>query len=194
MVRAAGSPGAGDQATPGTSKPADVSALAGRLDQVTGLARIGRSADGQLWRVGNGGPRATARVQIVGPDGPLTGVRGVGRPSAVGSGSAGLAVPAGPHGSVNTALDPGGPGRVLALSESASSRWRASLDGRPLKAVRLPGAASWQQAFALPAVGGRLQVRSDDRQTRVWRRLQLGLAGVLLVLALPVRRRTGALR
>ncbi len=161
----------------GPTAAASPERLAERLDQVTGLARIGRSVDGQLWRVGSGGPQAAPRVRITGP-----------------TGRSAQPVPAGPHGSVDTTIGAGGTGRVLALSETASSRWRATLDGRPLATVRLPGSASWQQAFALPADGGRLRAGPDDPTTRIWWRLQLGLAVVLLLLCFPLRRHGGALR
>jgi len=49
-------------------------------------------------------------------------------------------------------LPAGAEGRQLRLGEPADRRWRATLDGRPLARVD----AGWQQAFALPATGGRV--------------------------------------
>ena len=51
-----------------------------------------------------------------------------------------------------SALPAGPEGRQLRLGEAADRRWRATLDGQPLASVD----AGWQQAFVLPAGGGRL--------------------------------------
>ncbi|WP_375423890.1 glycosyltransferase [uncultured Friedmanniella sp.] len=50
-------------------------------------------------------------------------------------------------------LPPGAEGRQLLLGEAADPRWHATLDGKSLA----PVAAGWQQGFALPAAGGRVE-------------------------------------
>jgi GT2 family glycosyltransferase len=151
--------------------------LAQRLDSTPGLARIGSSGQGQLWRVGSGDQPAAARVQLLAP------------------GSAPVPVPvAGPHGRVSTTIGAGSTARTLVLSEAASARWRATLDGRVLTAVTLTGDRAWQQAFVLPATGGALVVTTEDPDTTLWRWVQLGLVLLCLLLALPVRRPNGQLR
>jgi GT2 family glycosyltransferase len=164
--------------------PADVVT---RLDATAGLARIGAPAGSALWRVGTGGigngsvgvsataQERPARVRIESRDGDVLQV-----------------VPVdGGHASTRATLVQVGssaPGsRLLVLSEPASSRWRATLDGAPLTAVR-PESAPWRQAFALPDRSGHLVVdyrRSDQHR---WQLGQAVLAALVLLLALPVRR------
>lgn len=160
-----------------------------RLDATAGLARLGRSAGGQLWRVGASGAGADAPrrawVQTV-----------TGRPVAP--------VPvAGPHGVIDTTLPAaaskgsGGSkasGPVLMLAEPRSASRAAWLDGRRLPAVRASGPDSWRQGYQLPSEGGHLVVRTDDPRTRWWRWAQLALLGLVGLLALPVRRPSGELR
>jgi hypothetical protein len=79
--------------------------------------------------------------------------------------------------------------RLLVLAEPASPRWRATLDGRSLASVR-PQAGPWRQAFRLPDRPGHLVVSYDRSDQRWWRIGQGVLAGLVLLLALPVRRPT----
>ncbi|WP_426562323.1 glycosyltransferase [Angustibacter sp. McL0619] len=152
--------------------------LTDRLESTAGLARIGRSADGQLYRVGSGGLDATARVQLVSS-----------------SGKALSAVPtSGPHGVVDTKVPAGGKGRVVVLSEKPTALRHAELNGTPLQAVRLAGDGSWRQAYRVPAAGGHLVITAGDRTVTSWRWLQLALLALVTLLALPVRRPTGELR
>jgi hypothetical protein len=48
------------------------------------------------------------------------------------------------------AIPAGGSDRRLQIGEAVDPRWQATLDGRPLTPVD----SGWQQAYALPAVGG----------------------------------------
>lgn len=141
------------------------------LDDVPGLARIGRSDDGQLWRVGSGG-RGAARARI----------------TTAGGKSLGAVDVSGPHSAIDATIAAGPSRRVLVLSEASSTRWRATLDGRPLPAARPGGRVSWQQAFVLPAAGGHLEVSATDRVASAWRWGQLGLAALVLLAALRMRR------
>jgi GT2 family glycosyltransferase len=154
------------------------SALADHLDATAGLSRIGSSSEGQLWRVGDGAAAHSARVRVERRDGRLL-----------------AAVPtSGPHAAVDTVLAKGPSGRLLVLAEARTPLRHAELDGRALPAVTLAGADGWRQAYALPAHGGHLVVRTDDPATGWWRWAQLGLLALVTLLALPVRRPSGELR
>jgi hypothetical protein len=160
-----------------------------RLDSTAGLARIGAPTGSALWRVGTGGlgtgaaggrgdgPERPARVRVETADGTVLQTLPV----------------AGAHAATSVTLVRGGSGpqtsaaRLLVLAEPASPRWRATLDGRALASVR-PQAAPWRQAFALPDGAGHLVVSYDRSDQRWWRVGQGVLAGIVLLLALPVRR------
>ncbi|HLL37947.1 MAG TPA: family 2 glycosyl transferase, partial [Streptomyces sp.] len=86
-----------------------------------------------------------------------------------------------------TTVPAGAEGRVLRLADSAAEGWTATLDGKPLTRTTVDG---WAQGFELPASGGRLDVTYDDPVTHTaWLWAQGALAVVLVVLALPGRRR-----
>ncbi|WP_267897501.1 alpha-(1-_3)-arabinofuranosyltransferase [Micromonospora deserti] len=78
---------------------------------------------------------------------------------------------------------------LLVVPENANAGWTATLDGRALTAARVDG---WQQAWVLPA-GAAGEVRLVFAPDRTYRGgLAVGALtalGVLLVAALPVRRR-----
>jgi GT2 family glycosyltransferase len=170
-----------------------VPAVVTRLDATAGLARIGAPAGSALWRVGTGGigsPRASeqerpARVRVEAADGtvlqtlPVAGAHAVTDVTLVrATGAAGAATSG---------------ERLLVLAEPASSRWRATLDGRALPAVR-SAAGPWRQAFRLPDFDrpARLVVSYDASDQRWWRTGQGVLAALVLLLALPVRRPSDA--
>jgi hypothetical protein len=76
---------------------------------------------------------------------------------------------------------------VLRLADSADVGWTATLDGKPLTRTTVDG---WAQGFELPASGGKLDVTFDDPIGHTaWLWGQGALAAVLVVLALPGRRR-----
>ncbi|MFI0271360.1 glycosyltransferase family 2 protein [Streptomyces luteogriseus] len=134
------------------------------LDATPGLTRLSQQAGGALWRVN----REVARASIV----PASGTP---RPVA-----------AGPV-DIHTTIPTGAGGRVLRLADAASDGWSAMLDGKPLTRTTVDG---WAQGFELPATGGRLDVTYDDPIGHTaWLWAQGVLAVVLVVLALPGRRR-----
>ncbi|MFB8043826.1 glycosyltransferase [Streptomyces hydrogenans] len=143
------------------------------LDTTPGLSRLSQLDGAALWRV----DREIARVMIVPP---------AAKAGATTEAALPVPVPAGP---VEAHADvPAGPtGRVLRIADRADEGWTATLDGTALTPTTVDG---WAQGFQLPAGGGRLDLTYDEPFTHtVWIWTQLGLAVVLVVLALPGRRR-----
>ncbi|MER5857573.1 glycosyltransferase [Streptomyces sp900105245] len=136
------------------------------LDATPGLGRLSQQDGSALWRVDQEVSRAT-----IAPVG--------------GSGKA-QPVTAGPV-EIHTTIPSGADGRVLRLADTVSDGWTATLDGKPLTRTTVDG---WAQGFRLPAAGGRLDVVHDDPVGHTaWLWAQGALAVVLIVLALPGRRR-----
>ncbi|MEU3603493.1 glycosyltransferase [Streptomyces sp. NPDC006798] len=134
------------------------------LDSGPGLTRLSRIDGSTLWEV----DRQVARITVIdGTAEPL--------PVAAGPVEARAQVPA------------GGDGRVLRLADRADDGWRAALNGRPLPKRTVDG---WAQGFELPAEGGLLEVSyEEDALHTAWQRTRPALLLVLIVLALPGRRR-----
>jgi GT2 family glycosyltransferase len=138
------------------------------LDATPGLSRLSQQAGGALWRV----DRQVSRAAIV----PASG-SGSAEPRPVASGPV----------EIHTTIPAGSQGRVLRLADTAAEGWTATLDGKPLTRTTVDG---WAQGFELPASGGRLDVTYDDSFGHTaWLWTQGALAVVLVVLALPGRRR-----
>ncbi|GAA3372174.1 glycosyltransferase [Streptomyces sannanensis] len=134
------------------------------LDATPGLTRLSQLDGGALWRV----DQQVARVTIVSGDAEP-------RPVA--------ADPV----EVHTKIPAGGSGRTLRIADRAAPGWTATLDGHELKKTTVDG---WAQGFELPAEGGRLDVTYQAPFTHTaWIWTQVTLMLVLLVLALPGRRR-----
>ncbi|HEV7629203.1 MAG TPA: family 2 glycosyl transferase, partial [Streptomyces sp.] len=86
-----------------------------------------------------------------------------------------------------TELKSGPAGRTLRIADAADPGWKVSLDGASLKPVKVDG---WAQGFQLPANGGRLELTYETSTAHTaWVWLQGFLAVVVVVLALPGRRR-----
>ncbi|MFE0653989.1 glycosyltransferase family 2 protein [Streptomyces sp. NPDC059534] len=150
------------------------------LDATPGLSRLSQLDGSALWRV----DREIARIMIV-PPAAKSG-SGTAGDTAKGETAKPVAVAAGPV-EAHTAIPAGPEGRVLRLADSAAEGWTATLDGRELTRTTVDG---WAQGFQLPAQGGRLDLTYDEPLTHTaWIWAQVGLAVVLLVLALPGRRR-----
>jgi len=133
------------------------------LDAAPGLARVSAPGGAALWRLD---PPAS-RLRLLTP----------GQPS--------VSVPAGVVGA-GAVLPPGPAGRTLVLAERADPGWRATVDGRALTGSTYDG---WEQAFAVPASGGRLSLGYDSSGRHRWLWAQ-GLALLAVtVLALPGGRR-----
>ncbi|MFE7484129.1 glycosyltransferase [Streptomyces sp. NPDC057552] len=136
------------------------------LDTTPGLSRLSQLDGSALWRV----DRQVARVMIV-PAG------GEGERLPVGSGPV----------EARAQIPAGGEGRVLRIADEAAPGWQATVDGKPLTGKTVDG---WAQGFDLPADGGRLELTYDVPFTHTaWIWAQCALAVVLVVMALPGRRR-----
>ncbi|MFF9583366.1 glycosyltransferase [Streptomyces achromogenes] len=136
------------------------------LDATPGLSRLSQQNGGALWRVDQDVSRAA--IVPAGGSGTL-------QPVTAGPVEIHTTVPAGPD------------GRILRLADSADGGWTATLDGKPLTRTTVDG---WAQGFRLPAQGGRLDVTYDTPLAHTaWLWAQGLLAVVLVVLALPGRRR-----
>ncbi|UNO41692.1 glycosyltransferase family 2 protein [Streptomyces sp. MST-110588] len=158
------------------------------LDRTPGLTRLSQEDGSALWRL----DQRVSRVSIVSGAGTGTGGTATGGTATGGAGKDGArpqeAVPvAAEPVEAHTKLPDGPDGRVLRIADAADPGWQATLDGKPLKAVTLDG---WAQGFELPANGGRLDLTHEDPLGRTaWLWAQGLLAVVLVVLALPGRRR-----
>ncbi|POX45610.1 family 2 glycosyl transferase [Streptomyces sp. Ru71] len=136
------------------------------LDATPGLSRLSEQNGSALWRV----DREVSRAAVV----PAS---GAGTPQPVAAGPV----------EIHTTVPAGQGARVLRLADTAADGWSATLDGKPLKATTVDG---WAQGFELPASGGKLDVVYDDPFGHTaWLWAQGTLAVVLVVLALPGRRR-----
>ncbi|GHH59080.1 glycosyltransferase family 2 protein [Streptomyces umbrinus] len=134
------------------------------LDATPGLSRLSQQDGSALWRV----DRQVARAAIV---------PGSGDPQPIAAGPVEL----------HTKIPAGADGRVLRLADTADPGWTATLDGKPLTRTTVDG---WAQGFELPATAGRLDVTFEAPMSHTgWLWAQGALAVVLVVLALPGRRR-----
>ncbi|MFJ4343436.1 glycosyltransferase family 2 protein [Streptomyces sp. NPDC088915] len=150
------------------------------LDATPGLSRLSQIDGSALWRV----DREIARVMIT-PPAAGAGADAEQETDAKEETDA-KAVAAGPV-EVHTGIPAGSAGRVLRLADRADEGWTATLDGKALTRTTVDG---WAQGFELPAQGGRLDVTYDEPLTHTaWIWTQVALGVVLLVLALPGRRR-----
>ncbi|MBB4987531.1 glycosyltransferase family 2 protein [Streptomyces nymphaeiformis] len=147
------------------------------LDSTPGLSRLSQLDGSALWRV----DREIARVMIVPPAS-----KDATKDAAAEETAKTVAVAAGPV-EAHTQIPAGPAGRVLRLADRADEGWTATLDGRELTRTTVD---DWAQGFELPTGGGRLDLTYDEPIGHTaWIWAQAGLALVLLVLALPGRRR-----
>ncbi|MFF1682075.1 glycosyltransferase [Streptomyces sp. NPDC058256] len=134
------------------------------LDATPGLSRLSQQDGSALWRVDQQVSRATI-------------VPKSGDPQSIAAGPVEL----------HTTIPAGADGRVLRLADTADEGWTATLDGKPLPRTTVDG---WAQGFELPTGGGKLDVTFDAPLSHTaWLWAQGALAVVLVVMALPGRRR-----
>ncbi|MGP5724867.1 glycosyltransferase family 2 protein [Arthrobacter rhombi] len=163
--------------------PEGVSTLAGRLDGVPGLAPVGYTEAGWLWRVtpdteikdAETPNEFTARVRLLDAEGETT--------SLIGSHAARVQAHALPNGPK---------GRTVVLAERADPGWEATYDGKALESTT----NGWAQAFKLPSGAGELSIGySAPWSLPLGILMVLVFAGtLLLVIPIPASRRFAARR
>jgi len=143
---------------------------ASRVDAVPGLAAVGQTGTGWLWRVspldrpGITDSDVAHRVRVVDGSGAAIGLLPSEEVSAAGT------VPAGPE------------GRLVVLAERADPGWSAWLDGRRLTSTT----SGWSQAFTLPAQGGQLSIRYEAPWAVLIGIAQAVMIGLTVLLAVPM--------
>ncbi|MFD9244182.1 glycosyltransferase family 2 protein [Streptomyces sp. NPDC059556] len=152
------------------------------LDSTPGLSRLSQLDGSALWRV----DRDIARVMIVPPAAKTADGATQGTADSAKAPTAPVAVAAGPVEA--PPHNPARPPRPGQRPPAPAQEGRApTLDGKELTPTTVDG---WAQGFALPAQAGRLDLTHEQPLTHTaWIWAQVGLAVVLLVLALPGRRR-----
>ncbi|WP_440101523.1 glycosyltransferase family 2 protein [Glutamicibacter mishrai] len=153
----------------GESVPATVRTL----DAATGLASVGQTDSGWLWRVDYGtsaGAEGTGFARLVSEDGTVTVL-----PSERGKNSK-VEIPASDS------------KRTLVLATAADAKLRASINGDALRSVAYPEDSDtrWAQAFEVPAEGGELTL--SHKEVMATPVLILGCLVLLItiLLAIPV--------
>ncbi|MEU7012020.1 glycosyltransferase family 2 protein [Streptomyces sp. NPDC046332] len=154
------------------------------LDATPGLSRLSQLDGSALWTVDR--ERVVARATIVPAAKSTDTAKTADAAKAADAAATPVVVAAGPV-EAHTKIPSGPAGRVLRIADRADEGWTATLDGKELPKTTVDG---WAQGFELPADGGRLDLTYDQPLTHtLWIWAQVGLAVVLLVLALPGRRR-----
>ena len=150
----------------------EASATVRTLDSATGLAAIGQTDSGWLWRVdyAEGTPAGTGFARLVSQDGQIQIVDSK-------------------RGTVQSVEIPAADqSRTLVLATGYDNRIKASLNGEPLRAVSYPleGENRWAQGFEIPQSGGELSVK--HQQFLALPILILGILVLLItaLLAIPV--------
>ncbi|MDP5227364.1 MULTISPECIES: glycosyltransferase family 2 protein [Arthrobacter] len=151
---------------------------ASRIDAVPGLAAVGPTDAGWLWRVRDMDQPPLKDSDTVNRVRVLTAAGAVERQ-----------LPGGPVG-VDTQLAPGAAGRKLVLAERSDPEWSATLDGKTLT----PGTVGWQQSFELPAAGGHLVVTHGNAWTPALQLVPLVVFLLTALLAVPIPERPGKVR
>ncbi|WP_347039361.1 hypothetical protein AAHB37_04305 [Glutamicibacter halophytocola] len=153
----------------GESVPATVRAL----DSATGLAAVGQTDSGWLWRVDYGtsaGAEGTGFARIVGEDGAVT------------------VLPAS-RGKISKVQIPASDSeRTLVLATAADPKLRASIDGEQLRSVAYPedSETRWAQAFEIPAGGGELSLSHKEAMAMPFLILACVVLLITVLLAIPV--------
>ena len=163
--------------------------LAAGIDATPGMASVGHTQAGWLWRVDPAGEHGadddtTTGLEVLTEDGSAA-PRGVAtaRARVVQDGATTALVASNTDGSITVQLPEGQHQRQLVLAERANPGFRAWVDGTELDAVAVD--PEWVQAFELPETGGELVVEyAPTAGTWLW--LIPGIMGIIiLVLAIP---------
>ncbi|WP_394941492.1 glycosyltransferase [Psychromicrobium sp. YIM B11713] len=154
--------------------------LASQIDAVPGLAAVGPTDQGWLWRV----PPVVVKTDTTGNSSTTPDTVGRVRIDD-GKGGTLRYLPSNFE-KVDTTLAEGAEGRLLVLAERSDPGWSASLNGQKLTAVPAPAGSEWAQAFQLPATGGQLEVHYEQPWALWWAVAQLAVLAVTLLLAIPM--------
>ena len=167
--------------------------LAAGIDAAPGLAAVGHSQAGWLWRVvpDDVAEAEALGVEVLTAEG-ATSPRGTatGRARIVEDGRTVAIAASEPNGSIDVQLPDGVEGRELVVAERANPGFRAYLDGQELTATTTD--PEWVQAFELPATGGNLTMEYAPTAGK-WLWLipgTVGLMTLLLGIPTPARRRS----
>ena len=153
--------------------------LESTLDSVPGLVRVANPGDAGLWRV----ELPAGRLQLLTP---------------VGGGRAADTVTVLPSGALTATptLASGPADRTLWLAENTDPGWQASLtDEAGGASDALPAAVGdgWAQTFEPPTAGGGVLVDFDEGPRTRWLLAQAVAVVVMVVIAVPARRRDESL-
>ncbi|WP_458116692.1 glycosyltransferase family 2 protein [Arthrobacter sp. D2-10] len=144
--------------------------LASQIDSVPGLVSVGNTESGWLWRV------------EMAPSGESTGAAQVGRLRIVDESGTTLSVVNSDATTASAEVPSGPEGRLLVLAERSAPGWEATLNGERLEQAP----SEWNQAYALPAAGGQLQVHYVT-PWEPWSGLAQAIVfGLTLLLAVPM--------
>nr|NLD39670.1 hypothetical protein [Actinomycetales bacterium] len=145
--------------------------LVAALDATPGLARVGETESGVVWRVSTdereGAAASIHRLTVREPDGRVS-----------------ASLPAEPIGARVT-IPEGASNRLLVLTERVDEGWQLEVDG----ARAVPAQRGWQQAFLLPPGGGEAALSYAPPGRPFWITAQVIVLGAAALLAVPVRRR-----
>lgn len=178
-----------------TDPAATETTLAAGIDAAPGMASVGHTRAGWLWRVvpdeGTDDDGTQVGVEVLTEDGPSA-PRGTatGRTRIVEDGTTVALAATNPDGSVHVQLPETSNDRELVLAERANPGFRAWLDGEELASTVTD--PEWVQAFDLPATGGELTVEyAPPAGTWLW--LIPGILGLItLLLGIPVPARAAS--
>jgi GT2 family glycosyltransferase len=159
--------------------------LAEALDAQAGLSRVAFGGEVQLWRT----VAPSARLSLLPPE-----LAGPAREGEFNTREALRTTPPQPlpsrRESATATVPPGPEGRLLVLAEGADEGWEATIDGEPMERLTAYG---WAQAFAVPALGGTIELRRDQGPRGRALAVQGVLLAVVMVLAAPSVRRDDTL-
>lgn len=167
--------------------------LAAGIDAAPGLAAVGHSSAGWLWRVVPDGvaEEAAPGVEVLTSEG-ATPPRGTAtaRARIVADDRTVAIVASNPDGSIDVQLPDGPEGRELVLAERANPGFRATVDDQELTATTTD--PDWVQAFELPASGGNLTMEYAPTAGKWlwWIPGIVAIVTLLLGIPTPARRRS----
>lgn len=169
--------------------------LAAGIDAAPGMAPVGHSSAGWLWRVlpENIEPEddnvTQAGVEVLTEDG-TTPPRGTAtaRARIIEEGSTVAIAASNPDGSIDVELPEADAPRELVIAERANPGFRAYLDGEELTATA--SEPEWIQAFELPETGGNLTMEYAPPAGKWLWWIPAILGFITLLLGIPTRART----